>query len=226
MREIVPGDDPDHVSQRFCAAIPVNPDSVPHRTTDPRPEAEMPGTQRREGLERRSDIAGIVRTKLRPAILIETLEDRAVERENLTEPVAECEFGIGEMLDHANDGPAAWPLRAVERLARNGAEQSPEIGNGRGQNGQRIRVTDERRHTGGEGNPSIGIPNRGCLRGHHGKRSVVMGWRRLEPRVEIANEIHDGRKAAGGKKAKVHRPPAPLLRGREKGGYQMVHQKH
>jgi len=175
MREIVPGDDPDHVSQRFCTAIPVNPDSVPHRTTDPRPEAEMPGTQRREGLERRIDIAGIVRTKLRPAILIETLEDRAVERENLTEPVAEYEFGIGEMLDHANDGPAPRPLRAVERVARDCTEQPPEVGGGRGQNGQRIRVTDERRHTGGEGDPSIGIPNRGCLRRHHGKRSVVMG---------------------------------------------------
>jgi hypothetical protein len=177
------------------------------------------GTQSREGRECRIDITGIVRAKLRPTILIETLEDRTLERENLTEPVAEYEFGIGEMLDHPNDGPAPWLLRAVERLARDCTEQPPEVGGGRGQNSQRIRVTDERRHTGGEGNPSIGIPNRACLRRHHGKRSVVMGQRRLEPRVEIANEIHDGIKAARGKKAKVHRPHAPLLRGREKGGH-------
>ena len=78
----------------------------------------MPVTQRSEGPERRGDITGIVRAKRCTSILIETLEDRALERENLSEPVSEDEFGVGEMLDNAYDRPATRPLRLVKRVPR------------------------------------------------------------------------------------------------------------
>ena len=132
----------------------------------------MPVTQRSECRQCRGDITSIVRAKRCPAILIKTLQDRALKRENLSEPVSEHEFGIGEMLDNANDGPAAWALRVVQRVPRDGTDQRSEIGDRLGKNGQWISVADERRHASREGEPSIRVAKRGCLLCHNGRRRI------------------------------------------------------
>jgi hypothetical protein len=151
----------------------------------------MPVTERSECRECRGDISSIVRAKRCPAILIKTLQSRALKRENLSEPVSEYEFGIGEMFDHANDGPAAWALRLVQRVPRDGTDQRPEIGDRLGKNGQRISVADERRHASREGAPSIRVAKRGCLLCHNGRRRI-----RTEGRLTLASAAGASKRCA------------------------------